>query len=133
MLHYCLLQPGTSSVPDFEPGVWFPWMQVQVLHSDLIAAIAGGDRTVGSSSSFTLDASSSYDPDSTRLVSCPRVSLCSSRGDSDFLYTPLIPGSTSLSYNWTCIKGGTSYGQSCGLTYVTTTSTTTVPKGTSVG
>ena len=112
-------------------------MQVQVLHSDLIAAIAGGDRTVGSSSSFTLDASSSYDPDSTRSVSCPLVSLRSSRGDSDFtsntLSNTLTPGSTSLSYNWTCIQGGTSYGQSCGLTYVTTTSTTTVPKGTSVG
>ena len=45
--------------------------QVKVLRSSLLATIAGGDRTVNSTSMFTVDASSSYDPDSTRYGCTP--------------------------------------------------------------
>ena len=60
-----------------------------------MALINGGNRTVGSADTLTVDASPSYDPDG--VV-------------------------TSLSYNWTCIKGGFHYGDDCGFTFDSTAS-----------
>lgn len=65
--------------------------QVSILSSALTAAIYGGDRVIGMGT-LTLDASYSTDPD-----------LKTSQ-------------STGLSYAWSCIRGGSLYGQSCELT-----------------
>jgi hypothetical protein len=60
-------------------------VQVYVQRTPLVAAIAGGDRTVGQSDGFTLDARPSFDPDG-----------------------------SGLKYAWSCIRGGAQFGQGCG-------------------
>jgi hypothetical protein len=79
---------------------------VFVLRSALVAVIAGGDRTVGKSSAFDLVGSSSNDPD----------------------------GTATLTYIWSCIRGGSSYGLACALpSPLTNASTQTIPAGRPIG
>ena len=88
----------TVNVSDASAATWnTATATVTVSSSSVVASISGGSRTVSTSTSVTLDASGSYDPD----YSSSSRRLSTSTGN--------------LGFTWSCIKGGSDYGKSCGL------------------